>query len=254
MRKLLSGILIITLCSCGTSFKALEQETTKSEKYSFRDYVVAVDSIWNSFSTRGIPISIALSDSLNKSPKRSKRNIIKYFDTIYAKEFSYEIEEWEQRPLEERLFEVQIFGNNPLLLTFLPLKRRPLEERKFEEVEVIGRYPLFGPKNPPSWKRAMSYAMVKAFFEIDDKYNYVIEEGKSIRKRRKQLKSNKEYMNGVNLADSIRGITLKKRAFSKKEIANTLRKYLDLRERYPLREQTDMFIYGYWFSRTVFIF
>ena len=226
MRKLLSGILIITLCSCGTSFKALEQETTKSEKYSFRDYVVAVDSIWNSFSTRGIPISIALSDSLNKSPKRSKRNIIKYFDTIYAKEFSEEIEDWEQRPLELRFFGIAS--------TFMD--------------KLVSR------NKTANWRKATLYAMNNAFFEIEDKYNYVIEEGKSIRKRRKQLKSNKEYMNGVNLADSIRGITLKKRAFSKKEIANTLRKYLDLRERYPLREQTDMFIYGYWFSRTVFIF
>ena len=226
MRKLLSGILIITLCSCGTSFKALEQETTKSEKYSFRDYVVAVDSIWNSFSTRGIPISIALSDSLNKSPKRSKRNIIKYFDTIYAKEFSEEIEDWEQRPLELRFFGIAS--------TFMD--------------KLVSR------NKTANWRKATLYAMKNALIEIDDKYNYVIEEGKSIRKRGKQLKSNKEFMKGANLADSIWGITSKKRAFSKKEMANTLRKYLDLRERYPLREQTDMFIYGYWFSRTVFIF
>jgi hypothetical protein len=221
MRKLLSGILIITLCSCGTSFKALEQETTISEKYSFRDYVVAADSMLNKYSTRKTLIDIALYDSLNKSPKRSKRNIIKYFDTIYAKEFSEEIEEWEQRPLKHRLFgRAHIF---PIKLAIL--------------------------KKTSAWRKATLYAMDNARFEIDDKYNYVIEEGKSIRKRRKQLKSNKEFMKGANLADSIRGILFKKRAFSKKERANTLRKYLDLRETRPLREQTDMFIYGYWFSR-----
>jgi len=224
MRKLLSGILIITLCSCGTSFKALEQETINSDKYSIRDYYVAVDSVTQKYSDKVLAKELEVFHSYNREHYKAYLDSLEDEGIIRNASSYYPFGRNSHRT-DRRGFRM----HRDLFYKTIELEILPKEQVN----EYYGRSNL----SDAYWNAIDSLEVVR----WAGKYLYA--EKKSIFKRERngEFAFNLDFQKGVDFAYAL---SRTRRGANKFVSPEAARFYLKLKSEHPLNEQSEMFIYG----------
>jgi hypothetical protein len=223
MRKLLSGILLITLCSCGTSFKALEQETINSEKHSIRDYYVAVDSVTQKYSDKVLAKELEYFHSFNREHYKA------YLDSL------------EDEGIIRNASSYYPLGRNSHRTDRRGLRMYRDLTYKTIEIEILPKERV----NEYYGRSNLSDAYWSAIDSLEVKWpwKYVYAEEKSIFKRMRngEFAFNLDFLKGLDFANALLSTM---RGGNKFESPEAARFYLKLKSEHPLNEQSEMFIYG----------
>ena len=224
IRKLLLAITCITLCSCGTSHRPLENENAQPSKGSLRDKIVELESIYEKYFDKTLALELEYFYSFTKE---YRNGYLDFLDELYE--------------------EGKIGGDYTPYLKTTRKNLKWFRETIYKIIEgqILPKelvHPKYGRSNL-NW--AFENELYNAFPPGNSSTLY-IKQLRNIGKRigKGEFYNDYEFQRGVAFGDSIRSIT----SNFGPQTPEAARRYFQLKERHPLKEQSEMFLYGRFFS------